>query len=393
MKKLIFSLLFIAQLIPVQAQLLKLQSKDSLNGKPLKQFYTTAWLKFSGFVDMVGIPNESSMHLPSIPTDRDSVSRDPQYHADLYQTRIIFASEFQTKKIGEIISYIETDFFGNGGGGLRLRHAYVRFLNFRIGQTWSGFTDEEAWPNITDFDGPATGAWVRSAQITYFVRPNKNQDILFAIETPSLDYNRYLSYDTLVQPALQTVPDFVTHYEIRWPLGHIQVAAVARAIEYKSNNNEIKYIFGGGFNTSGSQKFGQNKLIWQAAGGIGIARYLVSFGGGGWDAIPDQNGDLQAIPIYGGYLGYQYFWGKRDPYQLDKSQFSSTLVYGYVHLKNPLEVPYPSLLTGSYASANIYWHLVGPLNFAVEGIYGYRTDEFETSGSNLRIQFVMEYNF
>ena len=81
------------------------------------------------------VPNESAMHLPSIPTSRDSVAGDPQYHADMYQTRIILASAFQTKKLGEISSYIEMDFYGNGGGGLRLRHAYIRFLNLRIGQT------------------------------------------------------------------------------------------------------------------------------------------------------------------------------------------------------------------------------------------------------------------
>ena len=119
------------------------------------------------FYDQRGIPNVSAMHLPSIPTERENVRDDPQVHADLNQTRLIFASNFQTEYLGEILSYIETDFYGGeGGGNLRLRHAYIRFQNWRIGQTWSGFTDEEAWAHITDFDGPSTGAWVRSAQIT-----------------------------------------------------------------------------------------------------------------------------------------------------------------------------------------------------------------------------------
>lgn len=93
------------------AQLLKLESADSLNGKPKKQFYTTAWVKFSAFYDFRGIPNESAMHLPSIPTERENIPDDPQYHADLNQTRLIFATAFQTKSLGEIMSYIETDFF------------------------------------------------------------------------------------------------------------------------------------------------------------------------------------------------------------------------------------------------------------------------------------------
>ncbi len=395
MKK-FFLLLFASALWgSLNAQLLKLQSADSLNGKPKKEFYTTAWVKFSGFYDMRGIPNESAMHIPSIPTEVDSVPDDPQYHADLNQTRIIFATRFQTKFIGEIFSYIETDFYGGQtGGNLRLRQAYVRFLNFRIGQTWSGFTDEEAWPNITDFDGPSTGAWVRSAQITYFIRPNENSDISLGLEVPTADYSRYLPLDTTVIPANQTIPDFVSHYEIRWPKGHFQIAGVARAIEYKNSLNNSNYTFGGGFSASGSQEvFGRDKLIYQAAIGTGIARYLVSFGGGGWDAVPNSNGELETVPIYGGYLGYQLYWGKKNYSNREHNHFSSTFVYGYVSLRNPLNAPAKTLLTGTYASANLYWHVVGPLNLAIEGIYGNRTDEFLSYGDNLRIQFVMEYNF
>ena len=380
-----------------QAQLLKLESADSLNGKPVKQFYTTAWVKLSAFYDFRGIPNQSAMHLPSIPTTRDSVPNDPQYHADLNQTRLIFATAFQTRTIGEIFSYIETDFYGGeGGGNLRLRQAYVRFLNFKIGQTWSGFTDEEAWPNITDFDGPSTGAWVRSAQFTYYVKPNENQDISFGLEVPTVDYSRYLAIDTLVTPTKQTVPDFVTHYEVRWPKGHFQLAAVARAIEYKNGQNKKEVDIGGGFSASGSHTFfGRDLFVYQAAYGRGISRYLVSFGGGGWDAVPDTKGNLELVPVYGGYVGYQFFWGKKNYAKRDHDHFSSTFVYGYVHLENPQQTNFgnPTLLTGSYASANLYWHVVKPLNIAIEGIYGFRTDEYESDGNDLRIQMVVEYNF
>ena len=397
MKRILLIVLVGLMAFEANAQLLVLNSADSLNGKPKKQFYTTAWVKFSAFYDVSGIPNVSSMHLPSIPTERDSVIDDPQYHADMNQTRLIFATTFQTEFIGEIKSYIETDFYGgSSGGGLRLRHAYVRFKNFRIGQTWSVFTDEEAWPNITDFDGPATGAWVRSAQITYFIRPNTNSDVAIGLEVPTVDYGRYLGLDTLngrVTSANQTMPDFVSHYELRWQTGHFQLAGVARAIEYK-NSGEKKYIFGGGFSASGNQTvFGRDKIVYQVAYGKGISRYLVSFGGGGWDAVPNLQGDLEAVPIYGGYVGYQIFWGKKNYENRKSNHFSSTLVYGYVQLENPLNAPKPTLLTGSYASANVYWHVVEPLNIAIEGIYGERTDEFESAGYNLRIQAVVEYNF
>lgn len=399
MKKWILLLFLINISFFGNAQLLTLQSADSLNGKPKKQFYTTAWVKFSAFYDARGIPNVSAMHLPSIPTERENIEDDPQYHADMNQTRLIFASTFQTKFLGEIFSYIETDFYGgDGGGGLRLRHAYLRFKNFRIGQNWSGFTDEEAWPNITDFDGPSTGAWVRSTQVTYFIRPNVNSDISIGAEVPVIDYGRYNQFDTLVTPANQTIPDLVSHYELRWPKGHFQIAGVLRFIEYKNAVNKTVYKPGGGFSLSGSQKvFKRDKLIFQTAFGYGISRYLVSFGGGGWDAVPDGQGNLGLVPIYGGYVGYQHFWGAKSYESRKENHFSSTFVYGYVQLDNPQYSKFPqskpTLLTGSYASANIYWHVVDPLNIAFEAIYGERTDELESYGNNLRLQMVVEYNF
>lgn len=374
-------LLMIAHLS--MGQLLSLQSKDSLNDIPKKSMYVTAWLKMNGIMDYRGISTTAALNLPSIPTDGSPP--DPHFTMDMYQTRIMMGSAFQTEKLGEIISYIETDFYGNGGGNLRIRHAYIRFLNFRVGQTWSGFTDEEAWPNITDFDGPATGAWVRNPQVAYFIRPSNNQDILFSVELPSADYNRYLFVDSTLLTANQSIPDLVSHYEIRWAGGHFQAGVVYRSLKYTNSSGDIKFTPGWGINLSGSlQVAKKDKLVYQGLVGSGVSRYLVSFGGSGWDAIPDLNGNLIANPVWGGYIGYQHYWAKK---------VSSTVVYGYAEIFNQLKTPSDHLFTGSYISGNAYWNIVGPLNFALEIIYGNRRDEFNKYGDDIRAQFVFEYNF
>ncbi|WP_020532750.1 DcaP family trimeric outer membrane transporter [Flexithrix dorotheae] len=380
----LFLTLFLFFINFCEAQLLTLASKDSLNNKPKKEFYITAWLKLNGIMDYQGISNTSAMNLTLIPTDGSNP--DPHFTMDMYQTRIKLASTFQTLKLGEIFSFIETDFYGGNGGGLRMRHAYIRFLNFRIGQTWSGFTDEEAWPNITDFDGPSTGAWVRQTQFTYFIRPSKSEDILIAFETPMQDFNRYIELDTTITSGNPSLPDFTTHYEKRWGKNHFQVAAVARVFKYKNEANRVNYEPGYGFNISGKNiLYKRDNIVWQAIWGKGISRYLVSFGGGGWDALPDTQGNLVALPVYGGYFGYQHFWGS--------TAMSSTFVYGYAAVDNPFDLPNDHLFTGSYVSGNIYWQPIGPLNFALEFIYGNRRDEFGNYGDNIRGQFVFEYNF
>ena len=380
----LFLSIYLCLTFQVNAQFLTLSSKDSLNNKPKRQFYTTAWVKLNGIWDYMGISNTAAMNLVEIPTD--GRKPDPRFTMDMYQTRLKFASAFQTKKFGEIFSYIETDFYGNSGGGLRLRHAYIRFKNWRIGQTWSCFTDEESWPNVTDFDGPATGSWVRHVQIGYFIRPSENTDILISIENPIADYNRYLELDSTLQNSAQTYPDLHSHFEQRWYKGHVQIAGVYRFIEYKNAADETNYISGYGVNFSGTQIIGnRDKFIGQLGVGKGISRYLVSLGGAGWDAAPDANGNIVALPVWGGYLSYQHYWGSSD--------LSSTAVAGYAVVDNPFNKPTRYLFNGFSGSINLYWQPVGPLNFAVEGLYGTREDEFDNKGDNVRVQFVFEYAF
>ena len=382
--KLVLSCLLVLFVLSAEAQFLTLQSKDSVDGKPKRQFYTTAWVKLNGIWDYMGIPNTAAMSPPDIPTD----GRKPDSHftMDMYQSRIILASAFQTKLFGEIFSYIETDFYGNNGGGLRLRHAYIRFKNFRIGQTWSAFTDEESWPNVTDFDGPATGSWVRMVQAGYFIHPPNSTYIPVSVESPYLDYNRYLELDTTILEALPTYPDLLAHIEQRWFNGHVQIAGVYRLMEYNSSQNSNNLISGYGVNLSLTQSvLKRDKAIGQLVIGKGISRYLVALGGRGWDAAPDLEGNIIALPVWGGYLSYQHYWGQSD--------FSSTIVAGYAVVENPLNTPYRYLFRGLSGSANVYWQPIGPLSFAIEGIYGSREDELGRFGDNYRVQFVFEYSF
>lgn len=395
MKRLLILLLMICHYAG-EGQILSMASKDSLNGVPRKKVFFTAWLKFNSFIDTRGIPSESAMHIPSIPTAADNFIADPRYHADLNQSRLKFGFSQQTRRMGEITSYIEADFWGGENGGqLRLRHAYAEFFNFRVGQSWSSFVDTDSWPNITDFDGPATGVWTRTAQVAYEFRWKNKYSLQASIELPSADYSRFLTNDSLISPANQSIPDVVGHLRRTWSWGHAQLGFVSRFPEYRRADSIKTRGYGFGFNFSGSWKNrDHDKLIWQLTAGKGIARYLVSFGGGGWDGLPNAEGKLEEIPVYGGYLSYQYYWGRKLSRD-GKARMSTTLLYGSVYLVNPLDEDFGSsmLIQGYYGSANLYWHVEGPLNVAMEVIYANRTDETGSSGGDTRIHFILEYNF
>jgi len=86
--------------------------------------------------------------------------KDPTFTMDVWQSRLILGSEHRLREFRPVHSYFEFDFLGGGGGGVRVRHAHLDLGepdeggSFRIGQYWFTFGDDDAWPNVTDFDGP-----------------------------------------------------------------------------------------------------------------------------------------------------------------------------------------------------------------------------------------------
>ena len=53
-----------------------------------------------------------------------------------------------------------------------MRHAFLSIgdpeagTSVLAGHTWTTFADADAWPNVTDFDGPPTGVWTMSSLTT-----------------------------------------------------------------------------------------------------------------------------------------------------------------------------------------------------------------------------------
>lgn len=97
-------------------------------------------------------------------TDGTPESSDQQIHA--YQTLFGFRAE-QDTDYGKLRFNIEGDFFGGGGGTLRLRHAYGQIGNWTIGQTWSTFSILNEAPVVWDFNGTAGPASFRTPLIRY----------------------------------------------------------------------------------------------------------------------------------------------------------------------------------------------------------------------------------
>ncbi|WP_430814761.1 DcaP family trimeric outer membrane transporter [Carboxylicivirga sp. RSCT41] len=340
-------------------------------------------LKANGIYDFNALQDSESFNILSIPTG-DNQNTSPRYSLGVKQSRLNMNIAYDSKKLGRITSYFEGDFFGMGNLNFRMRFFYLDIQNFRIGQAWSLFCDETAWPDVIDFDGPPTGIWVRSAQARYTKQLSENNRIAFAVESPQAEITPIESLDSTITETFQGFPDITAHWNNTGEWGHVQLAFVLRQLNYLKNNKTLSNT-GYGLSLSGHLKVRQNdKLILQAAGGKGIASYFVSFMGGGYDAVTSSRGKLSNIPVFGGYAAYEIMFGK---------SLKSTLVYGYTHMITEVDVLPHDEFRGHYTSGNLFWLLDDKITIGIECLYGKVNDFYGESGHATRIQSMLLFNF
>ena len=365
----------------LKAQIISLESKETVGGQPKNKITLGGYVKLVAAYDYLGLPNGSSFNMYEIPTTNDVENSSLNFNA--WQSRIKIGNTFITNKEEKIEAYIEGDFHGDDGGQFRLRHAYVSFKNWTIGHTNSVFTNNDVWVNISDFDGPPVGTWVRQPQIKYTFDLSKNNQINVSIEDPVVDFRNRVPLAMGITPSKAAIPDMLFNYRHQFAGGNFQFSGVARVLKYKVagvKDNSLGY----GMNFSGTFSINKKDLfVYQGLAGKGIERYLVGLGGYGLDAIYYKN-NLEVLPVYGGYMGYQHYWG---------SKLNSSLLYGYQKVENDFEPILSNVFSGNYYSANLFYEPLEHINLGLEFIYGDNTDYLDNKGRNHRFYFTMEYSF
>ncbi|NRF39665.1 hypothetical protein [Pedobacter foliorum] len=118
-----------------QAQLIKYESKDSLNGKPKISSFLIGRLKLNGIYDISGNLHGNSSFLIH---ENDVYGRNkPAFWVDMRQSQLRFSSTTQLRNGKEIKSMLEGDFEGgpNRTSLFRLRHAWIKYATLHWGKT------------------------------------------------------------------------------------------------------------------------------------------------------------------------------------------------------------------------------------------------------------------
>jgi hypothetical protein len=201
-------------------------------------------------------------------------------------------TRFNAKYVhGDVTGFIEMDFLGGGGNQIisnsshpRLRHAFIKYKNFTVGQTWTTFMNTSALAEAADFGGPLNAsAFIRQGQVRY-----TNGGLQISLENPNSDKG---------DGSEDSIPDVIAKYTFKGDWGNVSVSGLARQLNTVGGNTESAL----GFGVAGRIKTtGKNDIRFQVHGG-NTGRYV------GVVAARDLVGE-EAEETTSFMVAYRHFW-------------------------------------------------------------------------------------
>ncbi|MDW7746823.1 DcaP family trimeric outer membrane transporter [Halomonas sp.] len=236
----------------------------------------------------------------------NEASQDGHFNMHAYQSRIGFQTSTPVSG-SDLVTRIEGDFYGSGGGSFRLRHAYGSWNDILAGQTWTNFYGFVAGTPTIDFTGPpGVGNQARQPQLRYtagnFSASIEDPDSLGGSEDTIDDIQ---SDDDVAKSQL---PDVVARYTNTSGPFKYSASTVLRQLEYDAEGIEGAAIdddstFGWGIALEAAMDVSEALTL--RAGvthGNGLGGYM-NVSPQKSPAYLDANGDLEALESTGGTLG------------------------------------------------------------------------------------------
>ena len=265
-------------------------------------------------------------------------------------------TRFNAKYVhGDVTGFIEMDFFGTattGGANAneqfsnssnpRLRHAFIKYKNVLVGQTWTTFQNTSALAEAADFGGPlVSAAFVRQTQIRY-----TNGALQVSLENP--ETRGGITGD-------DTLPDVIAKYTFKDDWGNISVAGVLRKLNSNATGNETAFGYGiaGRIKTVGKDDFRFQLHAGETGRYVGVAAANDIFNG--------KVEETTAISV-----AYRHFWN---------DDTRSTVFYG-------------NTTTDESDIDNTHWGVNVFKNYTKQLSFGLEVGNFEMDQANADSNYV-----
>lgn len=224
---------------------------------------------------------------------------------------------------GDVTGVVEMDFYGGGGNEVvsnssnpRLRHYYINYKNWMVGQNWTTFMPLHALPEALDFGGPHVGeVFIRQTQVRYTYG-----NWQFAIENPETNGDGDVGAPASAVGVTgdqadkdENTPDFIARYNHSADWGVLSAAALVRKIDQGGiDDTGVAFNFAGKIKT-----FGKDDIRFQITSGE-AGRYVAA--GMTPDIVIDPRDEqVKAESTTAFTLAYRHFWSENT---------RSTVFYG-----------------------------------------------------------------
>jgi len=283
---------------------------------------------------------------------------------------------------------VEIDFFGGALGnsaatntyGTIVRHAYLTYNNWTVGQTWSNFMNTGALLDSVDFVGPTDAiVFVRQSQVRY-----TKGAWSFSLENPETTVLPY-GGGARVIAGDNSIPDLIVRHTSRGDWGHVSLAGLLRQLRHEPIAGRAQSDTGFGISLSGLFNLGgSTDLRYQLTKGEGIGRYI-GLATVHQDAITAMDGRISALSGWAAYAGLRHVF---------RPGLRGNVYYATSHWDND------RALTGLNATkkvqswhGNLIWSPAPKLDFGVEVIWGERNIEAGRDGQLTRLHTMAKYSF
>lgn len=316
----------------------------------------------------------------------------PDFDAHAKQSRIILGTDTVLDGGDKLLTRFEIDFFGSALGDQRitntyapvLRHAYVQWRHWLVGQTWSNFQDPAALVDSVDFIGATDGTvFVRQPQVRY-----TRGGFSFAVENPETTITPYLGGtggNQRITTDDSSLPDLTARYTWKGGWGHVSVAGLARELKYQTTGTNAIDDSTWSMSGSLSGKFNLGKSddirYMLLAGNLG--RYVaLNFAN---DAVLDADGNLDSIDGVAGYVAWRHVWSPK---------WRTNLYYALQEYDNPASLT-GGLVNKSSSSftGNLWYSPLPKLDIGAEFRHAIRELENGDDGTLDRLQLTTKYSF
>ena len=355
-------------------------------------------VKFSGYIKldaMVSDYSEGSLgaqnlnrdfYIPSL-TPVSGVEESAHFDAHARQSRFRFTTTTDTEEGDKITGVLEFDFLVTNNGNERIsnsytprmRHAFLKYKNWTVGQTWSTFMDVGALPETVDFIG-VTDATIFDRQPLVKYTSGAWE---FALENPETTVTPNGGGGRIVADD-NNVPDFVARYTSKQDWGYFKVAGLLRQIKYEDGANIDGSSSAWGVSlTSKINLDGGDDVRLMFNRGSGLGRYIGLNAANGAVITPD--GDLEAIDSYGYAIAYRHLWNEK---------MRSSITFSALNIDNDTALTGMSVTESTYsARVNLMYSPTKAISVGAEYTRAHREVESGLEGDMDRIQFMAKYAF